>query len=99
MRMALGAQGNQVTWLFLRRSFVHLAVGLTLGIAGAFGVGVLFSRTQLLVQTTAATRSRSAALHCCWRWSPSPPASGPRVAQRDSIRSWRCAATEVEGRA
>jgi predicted permease len=52
IRMALGAQGNQVSWLFLRRSFVQLAIGLTLGVAGAFGVGQLFARTQLLVQNT-----------------------------------------------
>ena len=43
VRMALGAQGNEVAWLFLRRSFVQLGIGLTLGIAGAFGVGTLFS--------------------------------------------------------
>ena len=29
VRMALGAQGNEVAWLFLRRSFVQLAIGLT----------------------------------------------------------------------
>jgi ABC-type antimicrobial peptide transport system permease subunit len=53
IRMALGAQGNQVSWLFLRRSFVQLAVGLALGIGGAFGVGQLFASTQLLVQNSA----------------------------------------------
>ncbi len=53
VRMALGAQSSQVTWLFLRRSFVQLAIGLTLGVAGAYGVGRLFQSTQLLVQTTA----------------------------------------------
>jgi predicted permease len=53
VRMALGAQGNEVAWLFLRRSFVQLAIGLTLGIAGAFGVGTLFSQTQLLIQNRA----------------------------------------------
>ena len=53
VRMALGAQGNEVAWLFLRRSIVQLAIGLTLGIAGAFGVGTLFSQTQLLVQQRA----------------------------------------------
>jgi putative ABC transport system permease protein len=52
IRMALGAQGGQVSWLFLRRSFVQLAVGLALGIAGAFGVGQLFASTQLLVQSS-----------------------------------------------
>lgn len=52
IRMALGAQGSQVSWLFLRQSFVQLVVGLLLGIAGALGVGQLFSSTQLLVQTS-----------------------------------------------
>ena len=53
VRMALGAQGNEVAWLFLRRSFTQLAIGLTLGVIGAFGVGTLFSQTQLLVQNRA----------------------------------------------
>jgi len=52
VRMALGAQGNQVAWLFLRRSFVQLGIGLAIGVAGALGVGALFSNTNLLVQTT-----------------------------------------------
>ena len=52
IRMALGAQGDDVSWLFLRRSFVQLAIGLTLGVAGAFGVGQLFSSTNLLIQTS-----------------------------------------------
>jgi len=52
LRMALGAQRDQVAWLFLRRSFIQLAIGLTLGVAGAFGVGALFSSTQLLVQNS-----------------------------------------------
>ncbi|HYE86928.1 MAG TPA: ABC transporter permease [Vicinamibacterales bacterium] len=54
VRMALGAQGNEVAWLFLRRSLIQLGIGLTLGVAGAFGVGTLFSQTQLLVQNSAA---------------------------------------------
>jgi predicted permease len=53
VRMALGAQGNEVAWLFLRRSMIQLGIGLTLGIAGAFGVGTLFSQTQLLIQNRA----------------------------------------------
>ena len=53
VRMALGAQSNEVSWLFLRRSIVQLSIGLTLGAIGAFGVGTLFSRTQLLVQNQA----------------------------------------------
>jgi putative ABC transport system permease protein len=51
VRMALGAQRDQVAWLFLRRSFIQLGIGLTLGVAGAFGVGALFSSADLLVQT------------------------------------------------
>lgn len=53
IRMALGAQSNEVSWLFLRRSIIQLAIGLTLGIGGAFGVGTLFQQTQLLVQNRA----------------------------------------------
>jgi predicted permease len=50
VRMALGAQSNQVAWLFLRRAFFHVAVGLTLGVAAAFGVGRIFESANLLVQ-------------------------------------------------
>ena len=41
IRMALGAEGEQVRWLILRRGLVQLAVGLTLGLAGALGTGRL----------------------------------------------------------
>jgi predicted permease len=53
VRTALGAESSQVLWLFLRRAAFHLAIGLTLGMAGALGVGRIFESTQLLVQTTA----------------------------------------------
>ena len=49
VRMALGAQASQVWWLILRRSLVQLAIGLTIGTAGALGVGKLLE--SLLVQT------------------------------------------------
>jgi predicted permease len=52
VRMALGAESSQVMWLFLKRAFGHLVIGLTIGIAGAFGVGRVFGQTQLLVQTS-----------------------------------------------
>jgi putative ABC transport system permease protein len=52
VRMALGAQASQVMGLFLRRAVFHLGVGLTLGIAGALGVGKIFEATNLLVQTS-----------------------------------------------
>jgi putative ABC transport system permease protein len=50
VRMALGAQSKQVMWLVLRRALVQLAIGVPLGIAGAFGVGRLLQ--ILLVQTS-----------------------------------------------
>ena len=52
IRMALGAQRNDVSWLFFRRSFNQIGIGLSLGIAGALGVGQVFSSGQLLVQNT-----------------------------------------------
>jgi predicted permease len=51
VRMALGAQTGQVVWLIMRRVLMQIAIGLTLGIAGAFGVGRVLS--SLLVQTSA----------------------------------------------
>jgi ABC-type antimicrobial peptide transport system permease subunit len=50
--MALGARAGQVSWLILRRGLIHLAVGLTLGLGGAFGVGRLLQ--SLLFQTGSA---------------------------------------------
>jgi predicted permease len=41
IRMALGAEGEQVRWLILRRGMIQLAVGLILGLAGAIGTGRL----------------------------------------------------------
>jgi len=41
VRMALGAQSQQVMWLVMRRAFLQLAIGLPMGIAGAFAVGQL----------------------------------------------------------
>jgi putative ABC transport system permease protein len=49
VRMALGAQAEQVRWLILKRGLVQLGIGLTIGLAGAFGVGRLLR--SLLVQT------------------------------------------------
>lgn len=51
IRMALGAERSQVTWLFLRGTLMQLGVGLTLGIAGSLAVGHLLR--GLLVQTSA----------------------------------------------
>jgi predicted permease len=49
VRMALGAHAQQVSWLILRRGLVHLAIGLTFGLAGAYGVGRLLQ--SMLFQT------------------------------------------------
>jgi putative ABC transport system permease protein len=49
VRMALGAQARQVWWLVVRRGLVQLAIGLTIGVAGAFGVGQLLQ--SVIVQT------------------------------------------------
>jgi ABC-type antimicrobial peptide transport system permease subunit len=50
VRMALGAQAPQVWWLIARRALVQLAIGLVIGMPGAFGVGKLLQ--ALLVQTS-----------------------------------------------
>jgi putative ABC transport system permease protein len=50
VRMALGAEREHVLWLVLRRALIQLAIGLPVGIAGAFGVGRLLQ--TLLVQTS-----------------------------------------------
>ena len=50
VRMALGAQPQQVWWLIFRRVFVQMTIGLIIGMAGAFGVGRLLR--SLLAQTS-----------------------------------------------
>ena len=50
VRMALGAAGPQVSWLILKRGLLQMGLGLTLGLAGAFGLSRVL-RT-LLVQVT-----------------------------------------------
>ena len=51
IRMALGAQPKQVQWLFVRRGLIQLAIGLAIGLAGAFGTGRLLQ--GVLVRTSA----------------------------------------------
>ncbi len=41
VRMALGARSRQVIWLFVKRTVIHLCIGLTLGLAGAIAAGQL----------------------------------------------------------
>jgi putative ABC transport system permease protein len=52
IRVALGAQSSQVVWLFLRRTCVHLIIGLLVGLAGAIAAGRLLE--QFLVRTAPA---------------------------------------------
>jgi putative ABC transport system permease protein len=39
IRVALGAHSGHVVWLFVRRTLVHLTIGLLVGLAGAIAVG------------------------------------------------------------
>jgi putative ABC transport system permease protein len=48
VRMALGAQSRQVSWLILRQGLVQLAIGLALGTAGALAAAPVLQ--ALLVQ-------------------------------------------------
>ena len=50
VRMALGAQRGDIVWLFTRRAFVSLSVGLVAGLAGALAIGPLLR--VFLVQTS-----------------------------------------------
>ena len=52
VRMALGAEPRSIRWLILRRALIQLSIGLTLGVAGAFGVGRLLR--SMLVQIATA---------------------------------------------
>jgi putative ABC transport system permease protein len=51
MRMVLGAQPGQVIWLFLKRSLVQLAIGLTIGLGAALAAGRVLQ--SMLVQISA----------------------------------------------
>jgi predicted permease len=50
VRMALGADGRRVSWMILRRGLVQLALGLVLGLAGAFALSRVIQ--ALLVQVS-----------------------------------------------
>jgi predicted permease len=51
VRVALGAQGAQVVWLFVRRALQPIGAGLVLGMAGAVAAGRLMR--GMLIQTSA----------------------------------------------
>ena len=50
VRMALGAGGNQVLWLVLRRGLIQIAIGVTIGLTGAMFASKALG--SLLVQVT-----------------------------------------------
>jgi ABC-type antimicrobial peptide transport system permease subunit len=50
VRMALGARRGQLVWLFTRETAVHLAIGTTIGVAGALAGGQLLQ--SILVHTS-----------------------------------------------
>lgn len=51
LRMALGARPAAIVWLFVRRTLILVAIGVTLGAAGAAGAGRIIR--GLLVRTSA----------------------------------------------
>jgi predicted permease len=51
VRMALGAQGTQVTWMVQRRGLVQLGLGLAIGLAGGLFAGKALP-SRILIQTT-----------------------------------------------
>jgi ABC-type antimicrobial peptide transport system permease subunit len=50
VRMALGAEGRQVSWLVLKRGLLQMALGLAIGLTGAFFLSKVMR--SLLVQIT-----------------------------------------------
>jgi predicted permease len=74
VRMVLGAQSGQVIWLFVRRALVQLTIGLTIGLAGALGVGKLLegflvqmsSRDPVTLATITALLIVVAMVACLW---------------------------------
>ena len=84
--MALGAQPRQVSWLILRGGLGQLAIGLTLGLLGAWSVTSVLQ--SLLVQTAAtdpltfAAIARAALVRHAGRLPhPCPPRHPPRSTQ------------------
>ena len=51
IRMALGARRSQVLWLFLRRTLVHVGLGVAFGIGGALAIGQVLR--SFLIRTSA----------------------------------------------
>jgi ABC-type antimicrobial peptide transport system permease subunit len=52
VRMAVGAQRRQVSWLILKRGLLQLAIGLTLGLAGALALSRVVRRVLVEITPT-----------------------------------------------
>ncbi len=50
VRMALGAQRGEVSWLFLRQALRRVAIGLAIGLAGAIAIGGVLQRALVDVR-------------------------------------------------
>ncbi len=48
VRMALGAPGPRVTWMVLRRGISQLAIGMTIGLGGAYFISSVLPRELLI---------------------------------------------------
>jgi putative ABC transport system permease protein len=51
VRMALGAQRGQVSWLILRQGLIQLVIGLTLGLAGALPLSSVLQSMVVQIPT------------------------------------------------
>jgi len=51
VRMALGARRNQVSWLILRQGLIQLAIGLTIGVAGALPLSSVLQAMVVQIPT------------------------------------------------
>jgi putative ABC transport system permease protein len=52
VRMALGAERRQISWLVLRRGLVQLGIGLSLGLAGAYALSQVLTEVLADVSPT-----------------------------------------------
>jgi len=76
MRMALGASGNDVMWLMLRRAAILIGAGVALGMVGALAL------TRLLATQLQAVLLTAVAVVACFIPTRRPSAVDPTVALR-----------------
>ena len=96
VRMALGARASQVSWLILKTGLVQLAIGVTLGLLGAWGVtSVLQSLVVQISPTDPVTFTAVTAI-----LSLVTIARVPRPgAARDAARSCQGVEPNIDGKA